>query len=477
MKKYFANLVQGVSVAVLGDFILDEYIWGKTERISPEAPVPIVKMNGTEIRLGGAANVVNNVHSLGAHVVPISVVGSQQGWKLVTKLEQMGIDVNQIVHSDEYKNSHKIRVVSNAHQMVRLDNDSDIVINETVENSLIENLKYVCGKVDCLVISDYKKGVLTPRVLRKAIQFANENDIPIIVDPKGTHYSDYKHASVITPNESELELATGIKISNGDTEQLHMAALVLIKKLCLRALILTQAENGMTIFYPDGRTNVISSHALEVYDVTGAGDTVAAALATAMAIGMNIKDASYIASEAAAVVVAKVGTAACSLPEIMTDFPKIKKINELADELTIERMKNKKIVFTNGCFDLLHTGHVKLLQKASTFGDILVVGINSDKAVSLLKGPERPMIEEHERAQLLAALNCVDYVTIFDDESPLSTITAILPDVLVKGKDYDNELVIGASEVENAGGKLVLIDLEAGKSTTNIIQKIKDSTI
>jgi len=468
----FINTVKDCRVAVLGDFILDEYVWGDTSRISPEAPVPIVKMLGSELRLGGAANVVNNVRTLGAIPIPISVVGNQQGWKLVHALDDLGIPTNQIVLSDTYKNSHKIRIVSGAQQMVRLDNDSEGQIDALSEEQILENLDYSIPSCDALIISDYQKGVLTPRVMKKAICLAKDKGIPIIIDPKGKDYSLYKGATLITPNEAELEYATGITIDRGDPKKLRIAAMILIRKLALEGLVLTQSEDGMSIFLKNGDYFKIGSNALEVYDVTGAGDTVAASIACAMATGESIPEACDIATEAAAVVVSKIGTATCSLEELQLDFPKMK--NEAALLTEIEQLKNrgKKIVFTNGCFDLLHSGHVQLLQKSKTYGDILIVGINSDDSVRAIKGPSRPMIDENERAHLLSALNCVDFVTVFNDETPADIINKIKPDVLVKGKDYEGQDVVGSED----SGKVVFIDLKQGQSTSNIIKKIVDTT-
>ena len=471
-KKNFLNTINDCRITVLGDFILDEYIWGTSNRISPEAPVPILKMSGSEIRLGGAANVVNNVHKLGAIPIPISVVGQMQGWKLVVEIEKLGIQSNQIIQSDTYKNSHKIRVVAGAQQMIRLDNDSDVYIDSDTETQLIENIEYSLKNSQALVISDYKKGVLTPRVIKKAISLANGLNIPIIIDPKGKDYSPYRNASVLTPNEAELELATGIQVKSEDFETVQIAAMVLIKKLNLDALVLTQSEDGMTIFNKNGTFRRIGSLALEVYDVTGAGDTVAASLACGMATGESVEESAQIASQAAAIVVSKVGTSTCSIQELMSDFPKVKEEFELLAELDKARKQGKSIVFTNGCFDLLHSGHVKLLQKASTYGDILVVGINSDESVRELKGPERPMIDEVERAHLLGALSCVDFVSIFHSITPREIISKIKPDVLVKGQDYEDQDIIGSEDA----GKVILIDLVKGKSTTNIIEKIKDAT-
>ena len=332
-----------------------------------------------------------------------------------------------------------------------------------------------------ILVSDYAKGVLTPRLLAGITTAARRLGIPVVVDPKGSDYCRYRGATIITPNRKEAEQASGVAIR--DDDGLGRAASVLLEQGQFAALLITRSEQGMSLFQRDHGTVHIPTVARDVFDVTGAGDTVLAVLGLALACGLGFAEAARLANVAAGIAVGKVGTATVSPAEIIAEIShthrdsdtKIKNIDVLAGIIAAERQQGKNVVFTNGCFDLLHVGHVKYLQKARTFGDLLVLGLNSDASVRRLKGEKRPLIGEAERAHILAALDCVDYVVVFDEDTPLRLIEALRPAVLVKGGDYTPEGVVGKDVVEAYGGRVELVEFVDGRSTTNIIDKILKS--
>ena len=331
------------------------------------------------------------------------------------------------------------------------------------------------------VVSDYLKGVLTARVLQAVIAVGRSRGIPVVVDPKGSDYSKYRGATIITPNRKEAEQAARTPIV--DEASLQSAASALLGELQLAAVLITRSEAGMSLFRADGATLHIPTVAREVFDVTGAGDTVLAVLSLGLAAGMPLEDAAALANTAAGIAVGKLGTSTVTPAEILAEVAsghkdsdnKIKNLDVLDGIVAAEKAHGRKIVFTNGCFDLLHVGHVKYLQKARSFGDILVLGLNSDASIRRLKGEKRPLICQDERAHILAALDCIDYVVIFDEDTPLNLITTLKPSVLVKGGDYTLDGVVGREIVEAAGGRVELVSFVDGKSTSNIIEKILQS--
>jgi D-beta-D-heptose 7-phosphate kinase/D-beta-D-heptose 1-phosphate adenosyltransferase len=329
-----------------------------------------------------------------------------------------------------------------------------------------------------ILISDYLKGVLTEGLLQRIIALGRERGVPVVVDPKGSDYRKYRGATLLTPNRKEAQTASGIAIV--DEESLNIAGRKLREELDLEALVLTRSEEGMSLFFRDGREMHLPTEAREVYDVSGAGDTVLAVLGVGLGGGLALEEAARVSNVAAGVVVGKVGTSTVTPEEILevvgrqhqdTDL-KIKQRDALKVLLDDKRERGKTIVFTNGCFDLLHVGHVKYLQKARQLGDLLVLGLNSDASIRRLKGPKRPLIDQEERAHILAALDCIDYVVIFDEDTPLELISALRPHVLVKGGDYTPEGVVGKEIVESYGGRVELIQFVDGRSTSNIIEKI-----
>ncbi len=460
-------------VLVVGDLMLDHYLWGKCDRISPEAPVQVVDIKEETTVLGGAGNVVNNLVSLGAKVDVLSVVGNDDNaQELFEILEKTGIKTDTIFKQEGRKTSKKSRVIASHQQVVRFDLESKDDISAMSAAKLIEACKRILHGVDVVLLSDYGKGVLTFDVTTTIIKLAKALKKPILVDPKGEDYRKYKGSTIITPNKKEAALATKIAII--DDASLHQAGNHLRNELALDYAIITLSEEGMAIFGDE--IYKMPTVAREVYDVTGAGDTALASLGYALACGLDIKTAAAFANKAAAVVVGKLGSATVTLDEVeayehslgnATSQSKIKTKEELL--ALLKPSKNQKIVFTNGCFDILHVGHVKYLEIARQFGDILIVGLNSDDSIRRLKGASRPINTLEDRAYILASLESVSFVVPFSEDTPLALIEAIRPDVLVKGADYEGKEVVGSQIAK----EVRLVQFVEGKSTTHIIEKAK----
>ena len=459
------------SILVIGDLMLDHYLWGNCERISPEAPVQVVDVQDESTVLGGAGNVVNNLLSLGANVHVLSVIGNDDnGKELLSMLDCLGADVQGIVKQAGRRTSKKSRVIASHQQVVRYDSESKEAITELSAKELLAQCEKCIKSVDLILLSDYGKGVLTHDFTCKVIALAKAYQKPILVDPKGDDYRKYSGATVITPNKKEASIATKIAIKDDAT--LQQAGNLLRSSLGLEYAIITLSEDGMAIF---GDTfEKMPTVAREVYDVTGAGDTVLASLGYALSCQLSMQEAASFANAAAAVVVGKLGSATVSLDEIdaythslrgATAESKIKTKTELFNLLKV--IKNKKIVFTNGCFDILHVGHVKYLETAKTFGDIFIVGLNSDDSIKRLKGDQRPINPLEDRAYVLASLESVSYVVPFEEDTPFELISAIKPDVLVKGADYEGKEVVGSDIAK----EVRLVQFVEGKSTTKIIER------
>ena len=462
-------------IAVIGDLMIDHYIWGKCERISPEAPVQVLEVGKENSVLGGAGNVINNLTALESRVSVYTVLGEDDNAKFAEQLlEKAGADCHAVIRQNERVTTKKSRVIASNQQIIRFDDESRGNISLRSQHTLLTELSKNIFSYDALLLSDYGKGVLTPTLTADIISLAIAHDKPVLVDPKGTDYSKYQGATLLTPNRKEASLATGIDI--GDQKKLEEAGFKLKNELDLNYGIITLSEEGIAIF--EDEMHVIPTVAREVYDVTGAGDTVLASLGVALASGLDIGEACEFANKAAAVVVAKVGSATATLNEIeeyehslnkgqieskIKDFTQIERI--------AKRLKNqsKKVVFTNGCFDILHRGHASYLQKAKELGDFLIVGLNSDESIRRLKGESRPVNSLDDRAFLLAALESVDYVVPFAEDTPYELIRRVLPDILVKGADYEGKEVVGS----DLSGEVQLIEFVEGKSTSGIIDKIK----
>ncbi|WP_026841519.1 bifunctional D-glycero-beta-D-manno-heptose-7-phosphate kinase/D-glycero-beta-D-manno-heptose 1-phosphate adenylyltransferase HldE [Citrifermentans bremense] len=478
----FFERAASIRALVVGDLMLDEYLWGRAERISPEAPVQVVEVAREDLRLGGAGNVVNNLAALGCQVSVCSVIGSDENGALLRRaLEEKGAGLEGLFEEGERRTSKKTRVLAANQQIVRIDRETKSSIAAASEQGIIDYLAARSGDFDVIVVSDYLKGVLTPAVLSAVCRSGRELGIPVVVDPKGNDYGKYRGATILTPNRKEAEIASGVAIT--DQESLQCAASGLLSCLELDALLITRSEAGMSLFPAAGGAVHIPTVAREVFDVTGAGDTVISVLSLGLACGLAMADAAWIANVAAGIAVGKLGTSTVAPQEIVAEVghgakdsdSKIKNLDVLAHAIAREHSRGKKVVFTNGCFDLLHVGHVKYLQKARGLGDILVVGLNTDASVRRLKGEKRPLIEETERAHILAALDCIDYVVLFDEDTPLKVIETLAPDILVKGGDYSIEGVVGREVVEARGGRVELIQFVDGRSTSRIIEKILSS--
>lgn len=473
------NKLPSINCLVIGDLMLDEYLWGRAERISPEAPVQVVDIVREELRLGGAGNVVNNLSELGVRVAVCSVVGDDEnGRSLLHAFNNKGVASEAIFNDTARRTSRKTRVVAAHQQIVRIDRESRMALSSEIEQQMCDWISSNAGSFSVILLSDYLKGVLTPRVISTALTAARNTGIPVLIDPKGTDFSRYNGATILTPNRKEAEAASGIVIR--DTDSLTRAAETIMDRVGLEYLLITRSEEGMSLFSRTAEPVHIPTVAREVFDVSGAGDTVIAVLAAGMATGASIVEAARLANIAAGIAVSKLGTSTVAPAEIINAVAlassdrdsKIKNRDVLAILIEAEKSRGKKIVFTNGCFDLLHAGHVKYLQKARNLGDLLVLGLNSDASVRRLKGEKRPLIGEDERANILAALDCIDYVVVFDEDTPIELITALKPNILVKGGDYTPEGVVGKELVESYGGRVELVSFVDGKSTTNIIERV-----
>jgi D-beta-D-heptose 7-phosphate kinase/D-beta-D-heptose 1-phosphate adenosyltransferase len=462
-------------IAVIGDLMIDEYIWGSCERISPEAPVQVVSVKKENAVLGGAGNVLSNLLALEAEADIYSVIGNDaNAAQLLELIEKIELKHTTLVTETERTTTKKSRIIASGQQIIRFDDETTFPISLSSQKALLEHLKKDISKYDAILLSDYGKGVLAPTLTQEIITLANVHSIPVLVDPKGADFSQYKDATLITPNKKEASLATGITL---DTEEaIREAGFKLKRKLNLEYGIITLSEDGIAIFKEEMK--IVPTVAREVYDVTGAGDTVLATLGVALASGVTVENACEFANKAAAVVVAKVGSATATLNEIEEYEHSLNKgqaESKIKDFMQIERIsarlktQGRKIIFTNGCFDILHRGHATYLQKAKELGDILVVGLNSDESIKRLKGEMRPVNPLEDRAFLLAALESVDYVVPFTEDTPYNLIRHVYPDILVKGADYADKEVVGSDIAK----EVRLIDLVAGKSTSSIIEKIK----
>ncbi|NQD79249.1 bifunctional D-glycero-beta-D-manno-heptose-7-phosphate kinase/D-glycero-beta-D-manno-heptose 1-phosphate adenylyltransferase HldE [Pseudomonas sp. CrR14] len=459
-------------VLVVGDVMLDRYWHGATSRISPEAPVPVVKVEQIEDRPGGAANVALNIAALGAPVVLVGVTGQDEAAKsLYESLEAIGVKT----HFQRIENQPtivKLRVMSRHHQLLRMDFEEPF---NTDADALARQVEQLLDQVKVLVLSDYGKGALQNH--QALIQAARARGIPVLADPKGKDFSIYRGASLITPNLSEFELIVG---HCEDEAELVNRGASLMRELDLGALLVTRGEHGMTLLRPDHAPLHLPARAREVFDVTGAGDTVISTLAAAIAAGEDLPQAVALANLAAGIVVGKLGTAAISTPELRRAVQReegsergVLSLEQLLQATEDARAHGEKIVFTNGCFDILHAGHVSYLEQARAQGDRLVVAINDDASVSRLKGPGRPINAVDRRMAVLAGLGAVDWVVSFSEDTPERLLKQVQPDVLVKGGDYGVNQVVGADIVLAYGGDVRVLGLVENSSTTAIVEKIR----
>lgn len=465
----------GLNVWVIGDLMLDEYVIGAVARVSPEAPVPVVRVSDTEHRLGGAANVARQVAALGAKVTLAGAIGTDAAGDDVLRLcAAAGIDTRGIVRTASRRTTRKLRVLGHSQQLLRMDWEDSSPCDADVCAQMLAGLG---GDLpEAVILSDYAKGVLTPPLIAAIIGRASK--VPVVVDPKSRDFTRYRGAFAVTPNLRELELASGTSLDPTNPDSVAAAARPLIAAAGLSAMVVTLSEHGMLVVPSAGPPIPVPASRRAVFDVTGAGDTAIAVLTLSLAAKASLSAAAKLANAAAGVAVGQVGAVAVDADGIrgeLTAAPDAKVLSrtELAARAASWRIAGKRIVFTNGCYDLLHAGHLSLLHGAARLGDVLVLAINSDASVRRLKGPERPLVPQAERAALLAALACVDAVTIFDEDTPLETIKAVRPHILVKGADYKAEQVVGREVVEASGGHVALVPLLPQKSTTALVERIK----
>jgi D-beta-D-heptose 7-phosphate kinase/D-beta-D-heptose 1-phosphate adenosyltransferase len=468
----------GREVWVVGDLMLDEYVQGPVERISPEAPVPVVRVRDVEYRLGGAANVARQVAALGAHAVLGGIVGDDTaGQRLLSECGRAGIDTRAVLTEGGGQTTRKLRVLGHGQQLLRLDWEGPGPYRDATAERLLHQLR--SGRnPDIIIVSDYAKGVLTDAMLAGLIEAAGELGCRVLVDPKRRDFAAYRGASLLTPNLGELALAAGTTLDVDDLAGIAAAARRFIETARLESMVVTLGDRGMLLVPASGPEQHLPAIRRAVSDVTGAGDTVVAVLGAALAAGAGLDQAAQIANAAAGLAVGEVGAVAIEPTQIrsaLSDLPggKILSRDALAVRAAGWRLAGKRVVLTNGCFDLLHAGHLSLLHRAAQQGDVLVLAINSDESVRRLKGPERPIVSAVDRAALLSALSCVDAVTIFDEDTPLETLRAVRPQVLVKGQDYGLANVVGRELVESTGGRVVLVPLMAEKSTSALVEQIR----
>lgn len=472
------NRIHKKKILVVGDVMLDTYYNGEVKRISPEAPVPVFRKLSERSVPGGAANVAANLAAANQSVSMLSVIGKDAaGTQLKAHLSHMGIDIEMLLPLKSCT-TEKVRFIAeNNQQVIRLDNEVVDGIGGMVSTRLLGILEEQIDDFDIVVLSDYGKGLLTETFTQGVIQLAEEHEKRTLVDVKGNAAKKYTGAFLVKPNLSELHDMTGLPVKTG--EQIVSASHALRENCGAQYILTTCGGRGM-VLVGGKRPVFVAADDHEVFDVTGAGDTALAYLAAALANGFSVQKAVEVSNHAAGLQVTKVGTAAIGLREVSEAMSGTEEdaVNKMLDRRSASKLRDlapeKKIVFTNGCFDILHVGHIRYLRQAASLGDMLVVGLNSDDSVRRLKGEGRPVNPENDRAELLASLEFVDYVVVFDEDTPYELIKQIQPDVLVKGGDYALEDVVGRDIVEARGGRLVLIDFVEGKSTTGIIRRIKN---
>jgi D-beta-D-heptose 7-phosphate kinase / D-beta-D-heptose 1-phosphate adenosyltransferase len=473
-------------LAVVGDLMLDRYVFGDAERISPEAPVQILRADEDDTRLGGAGSVVNNLLALGADVAVFGVLGADDsGDHVMRDLKKAGARTAGVVRVKGRRTTIKTRFVGRAQhrhpqQVLRVDWEDLSPLGPAVEKQLVARFRAFLRSADAVVISDYNKGVLAPGLTQQIIRLARVQRLPVLVDPiKDRDYRKYRGATLITPNRLETSLASGVNLTGSDA--VRAAAKRLLKDLRLGAVVVTLDKDGAYLAVRGKPGVMLPTRPRTVYDVAGAGDMFISALAMAVASGAGLPESVRLANVAGGLEVQKFGVQTVSREEIVAELleeahksgDKVRRMENLKIDLARHRAIGEKVVWTNGCFDVLHAGHVDYLQFAAAQGDVLVVGLNSDASVRRLKGAGRPVSTEEHRARVLAALEAVDYVIIFEDSTPERMIRAVRPDVLVKGEDWRKKGVVGREFVESYGGRVVLAPLVGGLSTTGIVERIR----
>jgi len=472
-------------VLVAGDFMLDVYVYGDALRISPEAPVPVLKVIETEYRCGGAGSVAADVSALGGTPFCLGVVGDDHnGEILVKKLAEIGADTSGLLKAPDRPTTTKQRLIGLAQhrhrqQLFRMDQESTEPLSDQQYEKVLQVYKDNLRQADIVCLQDYNKGLFIPSVCKQMIQWATTANKKVLVDPSlNSDYSKYAGATLITPNRKETSMAVGFEIKTA--EDADRAAGELARKLKLEAVIITLDKEGAYL-KTKKTSEMIPTRPRSVYDVTGAGDMVLATLAVTLAANCDYKTAVQLANMTGGIEVEKFGAATVTIEEIINEIVgqnrsksgKVRTVESLVEELGWRRKQKEVVVFTNGCFDVVHRGHIEFLRFCKQQGDIVVVGLNSDSSVRTIKGPERPINNQYDRAAVLAALETVDYVTIFDEPTPLNLLDKVRPDILVKGQDWAQKGVVGREFVESYGGKVILAPIVEGKSSTATIEKIK----
>lgn len=485
LARYVETFPQATVVCV-GDIMLDRFVAGVVDRISPEAPIPVIRVTRETTMLGGAGNVVRNLIGLKARVRFVSLVGDDPCGREVAELLSALPEVEPVLQVEPGRQTPlKVRYLAGTQQLLRADHESVRPILDKDADAIVETVRTALGETaperTVLVLSDYGKGVLTDALLRRLIDAAEARGVPVIVDPKGRDFSRYRGATLVTPNRKELAEASDLP--TGDDAEVTAACRKVIATAGLKGVLATRSQDGMSLISgPAGETvHHLPAEAREVFDVSGAGDTVVATLAAALGAGVAPPDAAELANVAAGIVVGKVGTAAVHAAELVNALHRADLDDAEAKVLPLDRAMERadgwrrrglSVGFTNGCFDLLHPGHLSLLRQARNACDRLIVGVNSDASVKRLKGDSRPIQTEAARAAVLASLSMVDGVVLFGADTPIDLIRALRPDVLVKGADYTVETVVGAADVQSWGGRIVLAELEPGQSTTATIGRM-----
>jgi len=477
-------------VVVVGDLMLDRYVWGDAERISQEAPVILLHADRREERLGGASSVATMLRALGARVSLAGVVGNDfDGARIRQMLTDLGIDREGVINDPDRPSTVKERYIGRAQhrhpqQMIRVDYEDRSPLSEGLAGHLIVAINQLLKKADIVLISDYDKGVCTPTVMTAVISAAGALGVRVLADPlRGTDYRKYHGCSAITPNRLEAGLATSRTLRS--TAEVLEAAGQLREQLDLEAAVITLDKDGMALKHKDGRSKVFTTRPRQVYDITGAGDMVLSVLGMALAAGADYEPAIALANVAGGLEVEKIGVATVTRDEILRDLlrgganqavagnDKLFVLDSLRHELESRRRLGQRVAFTNGCFDVLHAGHVQYLQEARAQADVLIVGMNSDAGIRALKGADRPIQPLEARARVLSGLQAVDYLIVFDEPTPIELIKAIKPDVLVKGSDYRKHEVVGADLVESYGGRVHLATFKDGFSTSRLLEKMR----
>ncbi|SNV62675.1 D-glycero-beta-D-manno-heptose-7-phosphate kinase [Veillonella rodentium] len=480
INQFLMNTLPNLNIAVIGDVMVDRYVFGDVSRISPEAPVPVNRVSQIKEVLGGAGNVASNLANLDCHVYLGALSGNDDHGRLLKSLlEADHIDTSGLIIDDNRSTITKMRILGDRQQMMRLDFETIIDLTSDEEMRLVIWLENLCKSgIDGIVISDYGKGVCTPSLLKKVFALAKQYNVQTIVDPKGADWSKYNGATCITPNVKELGECVGRTLVNDD-ESISNAAKEILQSVDLDYIVATRSAKGITVIAKDGRTWHNPATQQEVFDVSGAGDTVVSMIITCLAGKLSMRLALHIANGAAGIVVAKVGTYPIHRSELIELWHSLQRGSQDKPLYTKEEMlnlvkrwqqKGDTVVFTNGCFDILHRGHITYLQEAAQLGDHLIIGLNSDGSVRRLKGETRPIVSEDDRAALLSALGCVDGVVLFEEDTPAELLAYLRPNILVKGGDYKKEDIVGRESVDD----VEVLSFKEGYSTSDIVGKIAE---